>query len=141
MNPNLVWNIEQGLQLSPRQIGNAEKLRTTIYSRVCKFFEQFDLLLTPTVAVSPFPIEIPYPTEINGKSMTNYIDWLLLTYAMSIVGLPALSIPCGWTRDGLPVGIQIVGPRLSEAIILKAATAFEMLAPWKGRQPSFHRNS
>jgi amidase len=135
MNPNLVWNIEQGLSLAVRQVGEAEKKRTEIYHRVRRFFEGYDLLLTPTVAVSPFPVEMDYPKEINGQPMTSYTDWFLLTYAITMAGLPAISIPCGWTSEGFPVGLQIVGRRLAETTVLRAAAAFEALAPWQDKRP------
>lgn len=135
MNPNLVRNIEQGFSLTTQQVGEAEKERTEIYHRVRQFFEEYDLLLTPTVAVPPFPVEVPYPKEIDGQPMISYTDWFLLTYAITITGLPAISIPCGWTSAGLPVGLQIVGRRLAEAIVLKAAAAFEALSPWHGKRP------
>jgi len=136
MNPNLVWNIEQGFPLTSGQIGEAEKERTAIYHRVRQFFERFDLLLTPTVAVPPFPVEISYPTKINGQPMANYTDWFLLTYAITVTGHPAISIPCGWTQEGFPIGLQIVGRRLAEATVLKAARAFEIMAPWHAKKPS-----
>jgi len=136
MNRSLVWNIEQGFPLTGKQVGDAEKERTAIYHRVRRFFERYDLLLTPTVAVPPFPVEIPYPKEINGQPMTHYIDWVLPTYAISITGLPAISIPCGWTSEGLPVGLQIVGRRLAETTVLKAAAAFEAMAPWHDKRPA-----
>ena len=135
MNPNLVWNIEQGFPLTVKQIGEADKERTALYHRVRQFFEKYDLLLTPTVAVPPFPQEMIYPKEINGKPMKNYQEWLYLTYAITITGLPVISVPCGFTSEGLPVGLQIVGRRLAEATVLKAAAAFEAIAPWKDRRP------
>jgi len=136
MNPNLVWNIEQGFSLTGKQIGDAEKERTAIYHRVRHFFECYDLFLTPTVAVPPFPVETPYPKEINNQPMTSYTDWFLLTYAISITGLPAISVPCGWTSQGLPVGLQIVGRRLAEAMVLRAAASFEVVAPWHYKRPA-----
>ncbi len=135
MNPNLVWNIEQGFPLTAKQIGEADKERTALYHRVRQFFEKYDLLLTPTVAVPPFPQEMIYPKEINGKPMKNYQEWLYLTYAITITGLPVISVPCGFTSEGLPVGLQIVGRRLAEAMVLKAAAAFEAIAPWKNQRP------
>lgn len=135
MNPNLVWNIEQGFPLTVKQIGEADKERTALYHRVRQFFERYDLLLTPTVAVPPFPQEMIYPKEINGKPMKNYQEWLYLTYAITITGLPVISVPCGFTSEGLPVGLQIVGRRLAEATVLKAAAAFEAIAPWKNEKP------
>lgn len=135
MNPNLVANIEEGLRLTADQIRRAEKKRTLLYQRVYQFFEKYDLLITPTVAIPPFPVEVPYPEEINGIPMATYIDWFLLTYAISITGNPAISIPCGFTAAGLPVGLQIVGRRLAEATVLKAAAAFEAIAPWHNKKP------
>jgi amidase len=95
----------------------------------------YDLLVTPTVAVQPFPVEQPYPTEINGKALDNYTQWFFLTYAISVVGLPAITVPCGFTTSGLPVGLQIVGRRRQEAAVLCAAAAFEAAAPWAGQRP------
>ena len=135
MNPNLVWNIEQGFNITAKQVGDAEKERTVIYHRVREFFERYDLLLTPTVALPPFPVEMPFPREINGQALTTYIDWFLLTYAITLTGLPAISVPCGWTAEGFPVGLQIVGRKLSETTVLKAAAAFEALAPWHDKRP------
>jgi len=135
MQSGLVWNIEQGLRLTPEAIGRGEKLRTVLWHRVRAFLESYDLLILPTVAVPPFPVEQPYPTEINGKPMDNYIQWVFLTYGITLTGLPAISVPCGFTRSGLPVGLQIVGRRRQEAAVLRAAAAFEAAAPWADRIP------
>jgi amidase len=135
MQEGLVWNIEQGLRLTPQEIGRGEKLRTVLWHRVRAFMEKHDLLILPTVAVPPFPVEQPYPTEINGKALENYTQWFFLTYGISVTGLPAISVPCGFTREGLPVGLQIVGRRRREAAVLTAAAAFEAAAPWTGYIP------
>jgi len=130
MQKGLVWNIEQGLALTPRQIGRAEILRTELWQRVRTFMQTRDLLILPTVAVPPFPVEQPYPTEITGTPLEHYTQWFFLTYAITLTGLPAISVPCGFTRSGLPVGLQIVGRRRQEAAVLRAAAAFEAAAPW-----------
>jgi amidase len=135
MQKGLVWNIEQGLKLSPEEIARAEILRTTLWHRVRAFMETRELLLLPTVAVPPFPIEQPYPTEINGKPLDNYTQWFFLTYGITVTGLPVISVPCGFTKSGLPVGLQIVGRRRQEAMVLRAAAAFEAAAPWADRIP------
>jgi amidase len=135
MQQGLVWNIEQGLGLTPRDIGRAEKLRSVLWERVRRFMERYDLLVLPTVAVQPFPVEQRYPTELNGQRLENYTQWFFLTYAISVTGLPVISVPAGFTRDGLPVGIQIVGRRRQEAAVLRAAAAFESAAPWADRIP------
>ena len=135
MQKGLVWNIEQGLRLTPQEIARGEKLRTALWHRVRTFMERRDLLILPTVAVPPFPVEQPYPSEINGKPLDNYTQWFFLTYGVSVTGLPAISVPCGFTQGGLPVGLQIVGRRRQEAAVLTAAAAFEAAAPWERRIP------
>jgi amidase len=135
MQPGLVWNVEQGLQLTPEAIARGERLRTALWHRVRSFLERYDLLVLPTAPVEPFPVEQPYPTEINGKPLEHYIQWAFLTYAITLTGLPAISVPCGMTRRGLPVGLQLVGRRRQEAAVLRAAAAFEAAAPWMDRIP------
>ena len=135
MQKGLVWNIKQGLSLTPEQIGNGEKLRTRLWQRVRAFLETRDLLILPTVAVPPFPVDQPYPAEINGKVLDHYTHWFFLTYGITVTGLPAISVPCGFTRSGLPVGLQIVGRRRQEAAVLQAAAAFEAAAPWVDERP------
>jgi amidase len=135
LQAGLVWNIEQGLSLTPVAIGQALTKRTALWHRVRAFMERRDLLILPTVAVPPFPVEQRYPTEINGKPLDNYTQWFFLTYGITVTGLPAISVPCGFTRSGLPVGLQIVGKRHGEAAVLRAAAAFEAAQPWSDRIP------
>jgi amidase len=135
MQENLVRNIDYGLKLTASDIGRAERQRSALSARMREFFERYDLIATPTAAVPPFPLETWYPTEINGQPMANYITWVMLTYAFTVVGLPAISIPCGFTRDGLPVGLQLAGRWHDEATVLRAAAAFETAAPWTDRRP------
>jgi len=137
MQDNLVKNIEQGRRLTPSEIGRAERLRTELWHRVRAFQERYDLILTPTAAVPPYPLELRSgPSDINGKTMGNYIEWVLLTYAFTVVGVPAISVPCGFTKSGLPVGLQIAGRWRDEAGVLRAAAAFEAAQPWSDRRPS-----
>jgi amidase len=135
MQENLVKNIEYGLSLEPAEIGRAERRRTEIWQGVREFFGRYDFIVTPTAAVPPFPVETVSPKEINGKPMTSYIEWALLTYCFTAVGLPAISIPCGFTAAGLPVGLQIVGRWRDEAGVLRAAAAFEAARPWTHLRP------
>ena len=135
MQKGLVWNIEQGLRLTPEEIARAELLRTTLWHRVRAFMETRELLILPTVAVPPFAVEQPYPTEINGKPLDNYTQWFFLTYGITVTGLPVISVPCGFTKSGLPVGLQIVGRRRQEVMVLRAAAAFEAAAPWADKIP------
>ena len=135
VNPLVIRNIDQGLKLSIQDVAYAERQRSELWERVNDFFEKHDLLLTPTVPIPPFPAETIYPTEINGKPMESYVDWIMLTYAITMAGLPAISVPCGWTKEGLPVGLQIVGPRHGESVILRAAAAYELAVPWADKRP------
>jgi amidase len=136
MQPNLVWNIEQGFKLSAAELGKAEVARSAYYQRVRRFFDKYDLLLVPAASTLPFPYEIVSPPEVGGRQMSNYVEWLGVTYGITLAGLPSICVPCGWSEDGLPVGIQIVGRRLAEASILRAAAAFEQARPWADRRPA-----
>ncbi len=135
MQDSLVKNIEYGLTLTAEDIGRCERMRTALWHRVRTFYERYDLIIAPTTAVPPFPVEVPFPTEVAGKPMTNYIEWLLPTYCFTVVGVPAISVPCGFTKDGLPVGLQIAGPWRGEATVLRAAAAFEAAQPWAHLHP------
>jgi amidase len=135
MQAGLVWNIEQGLALTSEGIARAERLRHGLWHRVRTFMRDHDLLALPTAAVPPFPVEQPYPTAINGRPLADYTHWFFLTYAISLTGLPAISIPCGFTRSGLPVGLQLVGGWHQEAAVLQAAAAFETARPWSAARP------
>ena len=130
LQAGLVENTEQGLALSAREIAAGELLRTRQWRRVREFMSERDLLLTPTTATPPFPIEQPHVTEVNGRPVGKAMQRSFLTYAFSVMGLPAISIPCGFTRSGLPVGLQIVGKRRADATVLRAAAAFEAAHPW-----------
>ena len=95
---------------------------------VTRLFEQVDVLATPTVAVPPFPVDSGPPTHIGNTPMRSHIDWVAPTYLVSLLALPALSVPCGLDRRGLPVGLQLVGPRDGEARVLQVGAAVEAVA-------------
>ncbi len=125
INPAIVWNIEKGLALSADELLRAERERAKLYHRVAAFFGEYDLLACPTVAVPPYPVEQAYPTEIGGRKLTTYIDWMFLTFVITLTGCPALSLPCGFTKSGLPVGLQLVGRTRGDAEVLCAAHLLE----------------
>ena len=104
MQKDLVQDIEQGLTVTAREIAHGEVLRSVLWHRVRAFMAIRDLLILPTVAVPPFPVEQPYPTEINGKPLDSYFQWFYLRYGITLTGLPTISVPCGFTKSGLPVG-------------------------------------
>ena len=132
--PNLAGNIESGLALTSRDLAVAERKRAEIWHRLRRFFNDYDLLLTPTVPVPPFPVEQNYPTEIGGRKLDNYTTWFAPAFIVSLVALPAASVPAGITSSGLPVGIQIIGPRCTEPRILACAKFIAELNP-VGRPP------
>ncbi len=125
LNANLAGNIRLGLSMQTVDIARAEHKRAEIWHRWRALFERHDLLLTPTAPVLPFPVEQNYPTEIAGRKLKNYMDWLAQTFLVSLAGLPAASVPAGLSASRLPVGLQIVGPRLSEPRILACAKFVE----------------
>jgi amidase len=125
INPSIVWNIEKGLALTVGEIIRAERDRAALYHRVAAFFDRYDLLLCPTVAVPPYPVEQPYPTRIGDQQLTSYIDWMFLTFVVTLTGCPALSLPCGFTKGGMPVGLQIIGRSNGDAAVIAAASLLE----------------
>ncbi|SLN18344.1 Acylamidase [Oceanibacterium hippocampi] len=125
MKPEVIWNIEAGLALGAADIGRAEALRGAIYARTAAFFRDYDLLLCPTVATPPFDHRIRYLDEIEGHRFDNYAGWLIMTFALTVTACPCISVPCGMTRDGRPVGLQILAPLRGEAALLSAAALFE----------------
>jgi amidase len=131
-----IWNIEQGFDLTAEEILRSEIDRTAIYRRVAAFFEDYDALLLPAAQVPPFGKDQDWVREINGQPMGTYIDWMTICCAISITGLPAISVPCGFTGDGLPVGLQIVGRPRGDLNLLRIAHAFEQATLHHTRRPS-----
>ena len=129
MTPVLVGQVRDGLKCDLRSLGRAEALRTAYWQRLRAFLERYDHLITPTSGAAAFRLDRPLPTEIGGRTVERYYDTLMTTYAFSIAGVPALSVPCGLNRDGLPVGIQIVGRRFREDMVLEAAAAYAAAHP------------
>ena len=134
MKDTAVWNIEKGMALSGEEVGRAERLRVQLFQRMRAFMDQHEFLVVPVNQVPPFPVEVPYPTEINGVAMDTYIDWMKSCYFITVTGHPAISVPCGFTPEGLPVGVQIVGRYRDEFGVLQLANAFEQATGhWKRR--------
>ena len=127
LKPEVIWNIETGMKLTAEEIGRAERRRGQMQASAAAFFERFDLLLCPAAIVPPFPVERRYLEELGGHRFPSYIDWVAITYAITLTGLPALSLPCGFTETGLPVGLQMVGRPRGEAELLAAAARLEDL--------------
>ncbi|WP_433425983.1 amidase family protein [Microtetraspora malaysiensis] len=117
--------MEAGLTLSGADLARAEEQRVRLYAEVSRFFQDFDVLALPVSQVPPFPVELPWPTSIEGVPQTSYLDWMRSAYFISATGLPAISVPCGFTDDGLPVGIQLVGRPAGDLELLQIAYAFQ----------------
>ena len=136
LKDTLIWNIEQGLRLTAAEIGDAETKRAALFDRIRQFMETYEFIIFPVSQRPPFDVGIPYPTEIDGIPMQTYIDWMRSCYYVTATGHPAISVPCGFTDDGLPVGIQIVGRHRAEFAVLQLAYAFqEATQVWRQRPP------
>ncbi len=125
MKETVCWNVEQGLTLTGMQLAEAARQRSLLLGRVHRFFQKYDFLVMPVSQVPPFDVEQPYVEEVEGVSMETYIDWMQSCYFVTVTGLPAISVPFGFTGDGLPVGIQIVGRHHDESGVLQLAYAME----------------
>lgn len=121
LKPEVIWNIEQGLALGTADIRRAQKMRGAMVERAYRFFETYDLLIAPATIVPAFPVEQRYLESCAGQTFETYIDWLAIAYAVTLVSLPALSMPCDFTRSGMPIGLQLVGKPRGEAALLSAA--------------------
>jgi amidase len=135
LKDTVIWNIEAGRRLTGPQLGRAERLRTSLYYRVREFMETYEFMILPVSQVPPFDVAQPYVTEINGVRLETYIDWMRSCYYISVLGLPAISVPCGFTPEGLPVGLQIVGRHQDDWGVLQLAYAFEQATEAWRRPP------
>jgi aspartyl-tRNA(Asn)/glutamyl-tRNA(Gln) amidotransferase subunit A len=134
IEPGLYALVEEASAKPPTRYVQAWLERLAWWQGPRALFERYDLLLTPTVACPPFAVGLDHPTEIAGKGVTPY-GWIPYTYPFNLTGQPAASVPCGFTRDGLPIGLQIVGRRFDDATVLRAAAAFERARPWANGRP------
>ena len=134
IDPGLYRIIETTLKNPPTKYVQAWFDRLAWWEHPRRLFEKYDLLLTPTIACPPFAIGLDNPTEIAGKSVPPYA-WIPFTFPFNMTGQPAASVPCGFTKDGLPVGLQIVGRRFDDATVLRASAAFERVRPWAQHRP------
>jgi amidase len=125
IKPSLRDNIDAGRALTGADVGRAERLHAGLYHRVREFFGHYDVLALPVSQVPPFDIALEFPTEIGGVAMPSYLDWMRSAYWISATGCPAISVPAGFTPQGLPVGLQLVAPHRGERRLLEIAHAFE----------------
>ncbi|MGE3537065.1 MAG: amidase [Candidatus Tectimicrobiota bacterium] len=133
--PTLAEMIEAGRRISGVQLGKAQLARTVFYEQTRQFFERYDLLLTPQMPLGAWSVE-QGPTTIDEQPTPAMFDRLHFTFPFNQTGQPAASVPCGFTSDGLPVGLQIVGRWHADRLVLQAAAAYEQAAPWAGFRPT-----
>lgn len=135
IDPGLGRVARRGLQLKGVDFANALAARHEFWESVRRVYERFDLLISPTLAVLPFPVGQDDAYAIDGQTL-GPLQWTRFSYPFNLTGQPAASIPAGWTESGLPVGLQIVGNRHADLLVLQAARAWEQIQPWKDNWPT-----
>jgi amidase len=125
IKPEAIWEIEHGLKLTASDVFDASIVRSDWYRAMGRMFERFDVLALPAAQVFPFDIDVPWPTQVAGKRMETYHQWMEVVIGPSIIGLPAIAMPAGFNPRGLPAGLQLIGPPRSDLSLLNFALAFE----------------
>ncbi len=136
MHPDLVKAVEAGGQATGLDFARSMDRRKIMFEQFYQYFKKYDILLTPTTGLPAFELGISFPTKIDGK-IVSPTAWMPFTAAFNLTGLPAASIPCGWSSEGLPIGMQIVGKRFDDLTVLQVSKAFEEIAPWQEKRPKF----
>lgn len=134
LDERLVRLIEIGFNVSGREYVKAANRCHLLCNYLEKAFEKYDLVITPTVSVIPFPLGLDWPRWVEGQKV-HPLNYIALTYPFNLTGWPAVSVPCGWTDEGLPIGLQIVGRRYGDAVVLRGAAAVESIKPWSTKKP------
>jgi amidase len=125
LKPDIIWNVEQGLQLPPAELAEAERERGALFQRMAAFLERYDLLICPAACVLPFDVRTRWVDEVDGVRLENYVEWLRITSAITLTASPVVALPAGFTEAGLPVGLQLVGRNRGEHALLRHAAAVE----------------
>ena len=137
LDPSLVTWVEAGLRFPASSLPDAMRIRSQFYQSIFETFKKYDIILTPSTAVPAFELGVAYPSQINGIDVSP-TSWQAFTFPFNFTGHPAATIPCGWTNANLPIGLQIVGKRFQELLVLQVSKAFEEIAPWQDKKPKFN---
>jgi amidase len=135
LKPEAQWEIENGLGLSAMQVHRASVLRSDWFRAAAQMFETYDAVVLPTAQVWPFPVDQVHPTQINGVPMDTYHRWMEVVVPASLIGLPALSVPVGFGRDGLPMGMQLIGAARADQTVLHLGQAYHQATLWPQKMP------
>jgi len=135
LKPEELWEVDRGRKLTAMDIHRASTVRSEWFSTASKLFATYDALLMPTAQVWPFPAENRWPKEIGGQAMDTYHRWMEITVPVNILGIPALSLPAGFSEKGLPMGLQLIGPRDGDLGLLALAKRWHDRAPWVLKRP------
>ncbi len=131
----IIWNLQQGLDRSVGDMMQARTARAALYQKMLKFFENYDYLILPAAQLPPFPVEWDWPREIEGHTFDNYLQWMQICCAISLTHCPCISVPAGFTSEGLPIGLQIVGKPRHDRQVLQIAHAFEQATEHHKQRP------
>lgn len=136
LKDSAVWEIERGLALSAMDVHAASVIRSDWFKAAARLFETYDALVLPTAQIWPFDVDLSYPTDIAGQAMDTYHRWMEVVVAVSLIGLPALAVPAGFGAEGLPMGVQLFGPRGSDAKLLALGAAYHAATEWPQKRPA-----
>ena len=131
----IIWNAEEGMRLTALDVKKAEERRSALYARMAEFMSSYDYVMLPVTSVPPFSADLEYPTTVAGQPLTNYLEWMSPCSSITVTGLPAISVPAGFDKDGLPTGLQIVGRQRADFSVLQMAYAFEQATEYWRKRP------
>ena len=137
LDPDLIKLVNAGLTYDGIAISKAMDARNDVYEAIYKILNEYDILITPSTAVTAFKLGMMFPPKINGINVSP-TAWQAFSFPFNLTGHPAATIPCGWSSEDLPIGMQIVGRRFDELSVLQVSKAFEEIAPWQDKKPNFN---
>jgi len=135
LKPEAVFEVELGLSLSATDIAKASLLRSQWFAKTVELFSSYDALVLPSCQVFPFAKEQPWPTHVNGTKMSTYHRWMEVVVPASLIGLPALNVPAGFSNSGLPMGMQVIGARQQDAALLQLGQQYHLATQWPQQRP------